>query len=98
MAGRATRRLLLTFCLFIGLLVLYNARYRSEEVYDDEFDEGYTNSGKLSVSNAPQYPPSIQKKPGSRSKHRKIGNGLVETVSNGALIVCRPLSSIFSQI
>ena len=81
MLGRAARRLLLTICLLIALVVLYNARYRSEEIHQDGFDEDYSGNERLPISKVPQHLLSIQKHSFLHAEHRKISNGLVETVS-----------------
>jgi hypothetical protein len=78
MLGRATRRLLFTICLLIGLIILFHARYTFE---DDDFDRERADSPKLSLDNVHRYPPVDQKQSILYPEHRKAANGLVETVS-----------------
>jgi hypothetical protein len=81
MLGRATRRALFTICLLIGLIILFHARYTSEDDYEDDFDDDHPDSPKLSVDNVHRYPPVDQKQSLMYPEHRKAANGLVETVS-----------------
>jgi hypothetical protein len=88
MLGRSTRRLWFITCLLIGLVILFHARYQSEEYYEGDSEGKYTeraNSPKPSVANVPQYPPLGQKQSTAYPELRKIANGLVETVSRTSI-------------
>ena len=81
MLGRATRRLLFTICILIGLIILFHARYISEDDYEDDFDQDSTERADSPVDNVPRYPPVNHKPSMAYPEHRKAANGLVETVS-----------------
>lgn len=86
MLNRVARRLAFTVLIVIGILTSYHLRWRrqSSDSYDDEEASTY-QTGML---NGQLLPNSLGEKLGyiSYAQHRKLSNGIVETVSRFLLV------------